>query len=238
MRALLLLLAVLTTGCFNVSTDGERVEGSGTEGRRTVDADGVREVRLAAPGTLVITPGAAPLVIEGDDNLVDRLEVEVDDGELSIQVPPGASFRLDRPLRMRIGVERLEGVEVAGSGRVEASDVQTDDLDAAIAGAGALALDGLRAEAVDVRVAGSGDVTLSGRAGRLDVEIAGSGDVDASGLAAGEASVSVAGSGDVTVRVEKALDVEIMGSGDVHYFGSPTVSRRVMGSGDVSRRGD
>ena len=240
MRALLaLVLVVLTAGCFNVSLDGgEPVDGSGTSGSRTVEADGVRGVRLAAPGTLVITRGAAPLVVEGDANLVERLEVEVDGESLSIGVPRGQSFRPDLPLRYRVGVERLSDLEIAGSGRVEASDVETDDLEIEVAGSGALQVTGLRAEEVEVRVAGSGDAELSGKAGRLEVEIAGSGDVDAAGLAVDDGAVSIAGSGDVTVRASETLDVQIMGSGDVRYYGSPEVSQSVMGSGDVARADD
>ena len=239
LATLVVSLAFTAAGCFDVSWgDREPLEGSGTAGSRTVEADGVREVHLAAPGTLVLEPGGGPLVIEGDDNIVERLAVEVEGGELSIAQPRGVTLRPDRPLRYRVGVGRLESVEIAGTGRVEGTGLEADDLEVEIAGSGAVDLGDLQASEVSVSMAGSGDVRLSGKAARLEVEIAGAGDVDAAGLASDEAEVEIAGAGDVTLRAARSLDVQIMGAGDVRYFGSPSVSRRVMGAGDVSRVGD
>ena len=235
----LLVLAVLVAGCFNVSWgDGEPVDGDGTSGRRTVEADGVRRVHLGAPGTLVIERGAAPLVMGGDQNLLDQLLVDVDDGELSIETPSGASFRPQVPLVYRIGIDRLEGVAIAGSGRVEATGAEADAFALEMAGSGGAVVRDLRTARVSVEIAGSGDVTLAGQTGALTVEIAGSGDVDAADLDAETAEVDVAGAGDVVLRAAKTLDVSIMGAGDVRYYGSPEVSRQVMGAGDVSRAGD
>ena len=216
MHAAFLAVALVASGCFTW-TSGDPVDGSGDRATRTVDVDGVRSVRLALPGELVVERGAAPLVIEGDDNLVGRVEAEVEDGALAVRAPEGVRLRPDRPFRFRVGVDRLEGLAIAGSGGARASDVAADVL--------------------EVSIAGSGDVTLDGRVGRLAVRIAGSGDVDAADLAADEAEVRISGSGDVELRAEKTLDVRISGSGDVRYHGSAEVSRRVSGSGDVERAG-
>ncbi|MEM1055612.1 MAG: head GIN domain-containing protein [Bacteroidota bacterium] len=237
--ALTLSVFVLLSGCFNVSWNGsERIEGSGTSASRTETADGVRAVELEAPGTLVVERGAADLVIEGDDNLIERLRVRTDGGTLKIETPDGESFRPDVPLRYRVGIDQLERVEIAGSGRVEAEGSEVETLDLEVAGPGEAEVSGVRAERVSVSIAGAGDVTISGQSDRLVVEVAGAGDVDAEDLAAAEAEVSIAGAGDVTLRADKSLDVEIVGSGDVRYYGSPNVSRSIAGSGDIERAGD
>lgn len=235
---LAVLALVALAGCFNVGWSGSAVAGSGVEGSRTVDVSGIDGVRLAVPGVLVVTPGAAPLRIEGDDNVVEALVVEVDGGVLTIRAPRGTSFQPDLDLRMTVGVDRLESVAIAGSGHVEADDVRTDDLSVSIGGSGAVSLMGLEAASVAVSVAGSGGVVVGGTAERVSVDIAGSGDVDTGALAAADVEISVAGSGDVTVRAAKGLDVSVTGSGDVRYYGSPEVSQAVMGSGDVVRVGD
>ena len=226
--------------CINVSWgDGEPVEGSGTVDTRTVDVSDVRTVRFATPGTLVIERGASPLEIEGDDNVIARVVAEVrGDGQLVIEAEDGYSLRPEAPLRYRVGVDGLEGIEVAGSGRVEARGAEADEFTVEIAGSGGADVSDVRADAVRVAVAGSGDVALAGRTGWLAVEIAGSGDIDAVELAADEAEVNIAGSGDVALRAEKTLDVSVAGSGDVRYYGSPEVSRSIMGSGDVMRAGE
>ena len=228
-----LALAALA-GCLGSEWGGSAVEGSGVAGSRTVEVAGAEAVRLSVPGELTVTRGAAPLQIEGDDNLVERLEAEVGGTVLVVRAPRGESFRPERPLRMTVGIESLRGVEVAGSGSVVARGVRTDELAVSIGGSGDVRASGLEAGAVSVNIGGSGSVTLDGRADRLAVNVAGSGDVEAEGLAVSDAEVSIAGSGDVTVSPAARLDVSIMGSGDVRYAGSPEVTQSVMGSGDVA----
>ncbi|WP_412069854.1 head GIN domain-containing protein [Rubrivirga sp. IMCC43871] len=225
-------------GCFNVGWSGSTVEGSGVSGSRTVDVSGIDGVRLAVPGVLVVTPGAAPLRIEGDDNVVEALVVDVDGGVLTLRAPRGESFQTDLDLRMTVGADRLESLDIAGSGRIEADGVRSETVAVSIGGSGDVSMMGLEAASLEVSVAGSGGVVVGGTAERVSVDIAGSGDVDAGALAAADVEVAVAGSGDVTVRAAKSLDVSVMGSGDVRYYGSPEVSQSIMGSGDVVRAGD
>ncbi|WP_412060837.1 head GIN domain-containing protein [Rubrivirga sp. IMCC45206] len=229
------LAAAALAGCFNGNWGGSAVEGSGEPGARTVEVSGVDGVRLAVPGVLVVTPGAAPLRIEGDDNIVEALVADVDGGVLTLRAPRGESFQTALDLRMTVGVDRLERIEIAGSGRVEADGVRADAASVSIGGSGDVSMMDLETGALEVSVAGSGGVVVGGAADRVSVDIAGSGDVDAGALAVADAEIAVAGSGDVTVRAAKRLDVSVMGSGDVRYYGSPEVSQSIMGSGDVVR---
>src|SRR5690606_24688863 len=105
----------------------QTVEGSGNRGTRTESARGVHRVALAAPGTLVVEVGrAGDLQIEGDDNLVDRLVVEREDGRLTIRAPRNQTFEPSLPLRYRLRVASLDGVSLAGSGRIEAAGIDAD----------------------------------------------------------------------------------------------------------------
>jgi hypothetical protein len=241
MRNLLLLpLAVaLLGGCAAADVLSQTVEGSGVSAVRTERADGVRRVALGAPGTLVVEVGrASDLRIEGDDNLVERLVVERENGTLRIRTPRNTNFDPALPLRYHVGVAALEGVSVAGSGRVEADGGSGGTFEVEVAGSGDAVVSGVRADAVALSRAGSGDAAVGGATGAVSVDIAGSGNADAGRLAARSATVSIAGSGDVTLRVSDRLDVEIAGSGDVRYYGDPEVHRAVAGSGDVERAGD
>jgi hypothetical protein len=239
-RFLLLPLAVLLlSGCATVEVMSQTVRGSGDSGTRTERADGIHRLSLGAPGTLVIEVGrASDLRIEGDANLVERLEIERDGDELRIRTPRNVNFDPTLPLRYHVGVASLDGVNLAGGGRIEADGVDADAFEANVAGSGEIVIGGLRAGSVSVNIAGSGDATLDGTADAIEVNIAGSGNADVGDLAVRRAEVSIAGSGDVTLRAEDRLDVSIMGSGGVRYYGNPAVDRAVAGSGDVERLGD
>jgi hypothetical protein len=241
MRRLLLfpLVAVLLGGLLPTEALGQTVEGSGVRGTRAEPARGITRVSLGAPGTLVVEVGReGDLQIEGDANLVERLVVEREGDALVIRTPRRANFRPDLPLRYRLRVASLEGVSVAGSGRIEAAGVSAAAFDVSVAGSGEAVIGRLDARTVTVSVAGSGDAVLGGTADDIEVSIAGSGNAEAGDLAARRADVSIAGSGDATVHARDRLDVSIVGSGDVRYRGNPTVNRSVMGSGDVARAGN
>ena len=224
---------------MSIDMGGETVEGSGASATRTEAATDIRRVGLSVPGTLTITVGEArPLEIEGDDNIVDQLIIERDGDELEIRAPRGVNFYTDVPLIFRLGVERLEALSLAGSGRIETGNVDADDFAVSVAGSGEVVVEELYADRLNVSIAGSGDVVLSGAAESADVDIAGSGNVHAAALDVQRADVNVAGSGDTELRVRDHLDVNIMGSGGVRYHGDPEVDRSVMGSGDIVRAGD
>src|SRR5690606_8758388 len=236
MRLFSLLGLLLLAGCFSTNVTSQTVRGNGRADTRTERADGVREVGLAIPGTLVIEVGREhDLRIEGDANIVEQIRVERRGDHLEIRAPRNVIFQPDRPLRLTLGVERLNGVSLAGSGRIEAAGVRAGGFDVSLAGSGTVRIRDLRAESVDVSIAGSGDVTLDGRTDGLDVSIAGSGNALLGNLAARDVDVSIAGSGDATVRAEARLAASIMGSGDVRYYGNPSIDRSVMGSGNIAR---
>lgn len=240
MRATSALLGLgLLSGCLDVSWDGsEQVGGSGTVATRTVDVDSASAIELDAPGTLVVERGTGPLVIEGDDNLVDRLVIEVEDGTLVIGTPEKESFRPKTPLQYRVGVDRLERVDILEDGRIEAAGIETDDFALRIVGRGSADLTGLRAKSASVETSGHGDVRVTGRADHLDVGVSGAGVVEAGDLEAIAATAGIAGSGRITLRAERSLEARAVGASEIRYYGSPEVTREAIGDGVISRAGD
>ena len=208
-RALLLIPAVIAAlalaGC-SVGDDGPRT----TQTRdvaaftRVENSDSV-DVRLHAGERQRV------IVLAGE-KVIDDVRTEVHDGTLQVTYDHDGWGGGD--VTVEASVPRLTGVEVSGSGDVDA--------------------DGLRADAFEVRSDGSADIGLAGTVDRLAVDLSGSGDADTSGLAARQARVVVDGSGDAEVRADERLEISVDGSGDVRYHGDPAVTQQVDGSGDVS----
>jgi hypothetical protein len=193
---------------------GAAVKGSGnkvSEDRQVADFHAV-----SSKGSIdvVFTSGATSLRLEGDDNILELIETEVEDGVLVIS--SRVSYATRSGLTAYVSAPTLDGVWVKGSGDVSGK--------------------GIEGESLEVGVYGSGDIELSGNVQRLKVSVKGSGDVDLDGLSAVDAEVSVMGSGDVNVHVTGQLDASVMGSGDIMYSGGPVVKQSVMGSGDIEAR--
>jgi hypothetical protein len=192
-----------------------------SESRRV---EGFSEVALLGHGDLVVHQGAPDsLVIEADDTLLPRIESDVRGRRLHLgfRMPwyewmtwwLSWLFLAHRGIRYDLTAARVEGLFLAGSGRITAEGVDTGSLEA--------------------RISGSGTIECAGRAERLDAHIAGSGEIDTRGLDAATVSVRVSGSGRITVKARDTLEVRVTGSGDVRYLGAPRVTTHISGSGGV-----
>jgi hypothetical protein len=204
LTALTALAAAALTGCV-------RVGPMETETWEFSNLGEVTQVVLDTAGDLVIVEGDPGLTIHAPEGVLPRLTSAIHDGVLELG-QRGGPFFFGGDIRYELSLPSLDGIEVNGSGDVEAT-----------ASGGA----------VRISINGSGDIEVTGSADSLDVEIDGSGEVDADDLAVGIAVVRISGSGDVRVYATGTLDVEISGSGTVTHRGGATVTSDISGSGSV-----
>jgi len=214
---------LLFTSCIIVvdergfSWRDEVVRGSGNRVEETRDVGSFSAVALCVPADVVVEIGAeSSISLSGDDNLLERIEIELEDGTLLIREPRGTDLRFRQGLDVRIVTPELSRFGVEGSGHVEVR--------------------GLRGERFHASIEGSGAIVAAGEVDSLKATIVGSGDLKLGELTASEASVSIEGSGDIGVHVTRELCYEITGSGDIRYEGAPHVSGGISGSGSVRRR--
>ena len=210
MRSLLLLpaaiAALVLAGC-SIGDDGpRRTQTRDVASFDRIESDSSVEVRLHV--------GEKQRVhVRAGEKVIDDVGTEVRDGTLHVTFDHDGWGGND--VVVEASMPELEGIEVDGSGDIEA--------------------DGISADTLTVRSDGSGDVVLTGSAATLDVEVEGSGNADLADLRARAARVKVGGSGDADVRADERLDVDVDGSGNVRYHGDPELTQRVDGSGDLSR---
>jgi hypothetical protein len=234
--AMIAAAAVVLAGCGMVRAESRAEDGP--QGTRSFAVKGFDRVALRGSDNVAVRVGQAESVTAtGPDDVLDRLTVEVVDGELRIGREKGSwsmGWSSDRkPTVITVTLPRLRGASVAGSGDMRVDTVEATSFDGSIAGSGNLAIASLRADAASLDIAGSGDFSVSGQAKSLDISIAGSGNLSAPNLRAERAKISIAGSGDVQAHVSGEADVSIVGSGDVTLAGKPRCRTSKMGSGDV-----
>jgi hypothetical protein len=179
------------------------------------------------------------VIVEGDEELFDRLHTDVRRGVLEISIDP-ARYRNVR-LRVRVGSPEITQLTMAGSGSIICkSDIETDgDMILKVAGSGDLLTEKIKCGNLNSSVAGSGSL----KAGRVEakdakVSVSGSGDWYSPRVRADNLTISVAGSGDVNITnvdVYDVLSASVAGSGDIQASGhAGNVSAKVAGSGDIS----
>ena len=230
------LILISFASCINAQWYGKKIKGNGnviTENRNISDYD---KISVAGSFDVKLVAGVeGKLIVKAEENLLEYLITEVEDGKLHIKWKKGVSIRTNKEVLVTVPFKDIEGVSLAGSGDVFSEDViETDKFKVALSGSGDIKLR-LKANEVTSAVSGSGDIQLRGSTNEIKCSIAGSGDFHGYELLAKEADISIAGSGGVKVYATEKLKGRIAGSGDIDYKGEPKIQDvKVSGSGSVS----
>ena len=166
--------------------------------------DAFSGIGISVHADVFYTPGNThEIKIEGDENDVDELITEVEDGYLKIRYPSG-KWRVKRSkLTIHVTSRELEAVKMSGSGLFDCKqDIASDEME----------LDSGNADEMDLRISGSGKLLAE------DFEV-------------NEFSAAISGSGSARITAKEDLDVKISGSGKVYYHGDPRVNSVSSGSG-------
>jgi hypothetical protein len=194
---------------------GAQKEGSGVEAVETREVATFTRIELSGEAGVVVTVGEAQQVtVRGDDNLLEDVKTEVDDGALEISQPGNLDLHPKAGLMVEVTVRDLEAVEVSGAGDISIA--------------------GVRGDLFRIEVSGAGNVEAGGEVDRVEAEVSGVGDLRLGALVAREATVSVSGAGDVEVNATDSLSASVSGAGDIVYTGDPEdVETDVSGAGEI-----
>jgi hypothetical protein len=185
---------------------------------------------------IIASQGNYNIKIEADQNLLQYVETNIENGRLIVRFKDGISLMHFNGAKVYVTAPELNAFETHGSGNISSQGKISDKnkIDIAISGSGDIQLE-LDCPEIKTGTHGSGNITLSGETKNLSSRTSGSGDVKAANLKAESVKVSIHGSGDTEVFASESLEADISGSGDVHYKGAPKVNTSVHGSGSVTK---
>lgn len=231
----LLFVAALTlTACYVAM-----IKGSGdliTETRQVSNFD---RIALSGSGEVIVTQGGSEsLTIETDDNVMEHVKAEVENGILTLGFEEGVNLISPSRLIFTVGVDDLTSLTISGSGDVESDRIETERMDVTVSGSGDVQIADLTTSDVKANISGSGEISLEGEAAAQDVSISGSGKYLAGDLCSESVTVSISGSGDATVCATATLDTNVSGSGSINYYGRPAINSTGSGSGKVHSLGE
>ena len=206
----LVLLSFILLACDG----GNKLVGSGNSISETREINGVDSVRLEGVGELVITMGnEESLVIEGDDNIVDKITSKVSGGTLVIsQERKTFSFKPKSDLIFHVTLTQLDKVTLDGAGNVVLNDLSSD---------------------IELELNGAGGAKANGAVDSQKVAINGVGSYEASQLISKQAKLTIDGAGSAQIHATQSLDVTIDGAGSVTYSGEPALTKEINGAGSV-----
>lgn len=225
--------------------------------QQTFDISGASEIILEGWGDVQLEQGEQDqMTIETDVDLLPKLKTTVRGNrlELGLKNPIDWLFHFSHPeIRYRITVQKIDRVQILGSGSVHCPQIQSGDLGLGITGSGKISVGDIQSTNLEIKISGSGDIKVedlsaghmkvsipgsgstqvSGNSPQVEAHISGSGRFDAEKLQSETAAVKISGSGQVSLDVSRNLEVYISGSGRMRYLGTPSVHTHISGSGSV-----
>ncbi len=229
-KTIFLLLAVMVLG---------QVAPAQSDYREKRDASGFSAVSFALAGEVVISIGDKYSVeLQGRREDLREVITEVSGRRLEIRRERGIRS-LMRPVTVLITMPELNGVAIAGSGRITVNDpLAGRDLDVAISGSGSVFIHDPYLEVLTCSIAGSGNLNIAGEGKVQEVvlKVAGSGNFVGKDIVVDNFDARIAGSGRCECHVTGTISAKISGSGNIYYTGNPKIIASVAGSGKIRRR--
>jgi hypothetical protein len=220
-------------------------------------------ISIMGSGEITLKQGESPLVVVTiDDNLLEYLQTEVEDGQLILGFDPGKATNKDlrpaKPIEFDITVLDLNNLAIYGSADVKSDRLELDQFTIDIFGSGDVRLDrmlcpqvsmnvlgvgdiqveDLKADHLEVSIPGIGTVRLAGEVIKQDVNLPGTGNYLAENLQSKTANIRMPGMANAKIWVTDELYAEITGGGELKYNGNPKIYHSGLGRGDLDPLGN
>lgn len=177
------------------------------------------------------------IVIIGDKNFIENLNIESNNNELSISNTKDVSFNTrNSPLIIKINNPNLQKAMIAGSGSIATNNVTiTSDIDFNISGAGTIDVD-VNNSNTNIYVSGSGSIFLNGKSDQLKASMSGAGNLNAEKLQNTTATIEISGAGNAKVNTSEELSVRISGVGNLNYknYNNLKINKQISGIGSIT----
>ena len=231
----LLAILVLLGGCDSLRT----VRGTGDMAGEEREVADFSAVNLAGIGSVIVDYGdKEALRIEAEENLLPYLEIEVEDGTLTLGIREGVNVIPTQGIFYYLTVSDLDEVTVSGLGNIDVPRLEGSQVAINVTGGGDINVEELRADNLDVLISGLGDLNIDGGETAVQrIRISGGGNYNGQELAGDEVAVTISGLGSAAVWAREQLDAEISGGGSVRYTGRPQVTKEISGLGEVEAAG-
>lgn len=233
-RRATLLLAMVAVMLLPACGVAGFVRGSGTVVQTSPEVETVDSLVIGSAFQVTLSLGEEPsLVVRTDDNLVDRIDLSMQGGELSLSLD-GTATDATLEADLTVPADALSSVELGGASSLTATDPITSPALRLILTGASRAFVVVNGERLEVQAEGASVVNASGSAQSLTADAMGASSLQLGELAVAEADVRSAGASRVDVAVSEQLRASASGASTVRYTGAPNVVERdVSGASTV-----
>lgn len=193
-------------------------------------------IRVEAPvRVLVSTGGGAKGSGEGDREVLDRVNLSVSGGTLTVRMNKQPDIRSEDAMveapTLYLSTGQLRRATVIGGGLLKITEIAGLEAELSMSGNGEMIVENADVERISLYVGGGGKLTISGKARDARVSVNGPGALHAEALVANNANIANDGAGMIHMTVNGPAKVVSTGSGDTIVQGKPAcaITRRGIG---------
>lgn len=217
---------------------GKRVRGNGIIKTEDHAVSSFKDVEVSGSINVYVSQGAfQPVRIEGDENLLQYVEITQEGNRLKVRERPGYNLNPSGEMRIYITAPVYNDIEVSGASDIvgQTKIVNPENLELHASGAGDIKMD-VDAPKLTADISGSGSIDLKGQTKDVDLGLSGAGHAHCYDLLAENTKVDISGAGSAEVFASVRLDAEVSGAGSVSYKGNAaTVNQHVSGVGSINK---
>jgi hypothetical protein len=196
-----------------------------------------KEVEVSGAAKVMVTQNdKASVKLEGDENLLQYIEVFQEGDKIYIKDKPGFNLQPSGDLLVYVSAPVFSKISASGAcdiiGQNKISN--SEDLSLHVSGAGDIKME-VDAPRLAAEVSGSGSINLKGQTKDVELELTGAGHAHCYDLLAENTKVDITGAGSAEVYASVKLTADVSGAGNVNYKGNAEVNQRVSGAGSVNK---
>lgn len=235
----LILLVISFFGGSCVFINGKRKRGNGNIVTVERSVGTFNDVHVSGAIDVYVTQGERkPVKIEGDENLLEYIEVLNDgDHELKIRTKRGINLRPTKKMKVYISSPEFKKLRVSGACNIigENKISSNDQISLSVSGAGDIRMEA-DAPKIDAGISGSGNVDLRGNTRDFELDLSGAGKARCYDLLSENADIEISGAGSAEVYASVRIDAHVSGAGNIRYKGNAAIGeQRISGAGSVKK---
>lgn len=231
-----LLTAVVFASCGLVDHDTVRGNGNIITQDRTVST--FDEIDLSGGVLVRLKQDSVHSVkIEGDENLLELIEVEVVNEELRIKQRDNTSMSSKERVTVFVTAPAIKKFDLSGATKIiaEGQFVAVNQMDIDLSGASQIEVS-VKAPVVNIQATGASTVTVTGETRNLNVDGEGASKIKAYELLAENTTVDVSGASHADVHASVSIKADASGASHINYKGGAAdVKQESSGAGSVKK---
>jgi hypothetical protein len=217
---------------------GKKVRGNGNIKTEERPVSSFKNVDVSGAAKVMVSQGDRPSVkIEGDENLLQYMEVNQEGDKIVVRERQGFNLQPTGDLRVYVTAPVFNRIDASGAcdiiGQTKISN--PENMEMHVSGAGDIKME-VDAPRLTSTVSGSGSIYLKGQTKEVNLELTGAGHAHCYDLLAENTRVDISGAGSAEVYASVKLQADVSGAGNVSYKGNATnVDQHVSGAGSVHK---